>query len=184
MDQDLLVDQVVHLARFGMLYRLPVVLSTVNVSTGRNQPTIAPLQDVLPGITALDRATINAWKDAGFKQAVRAVGRRPSQADHGRAVDRGLPDLPRARRDARQIPDLPGDRRRRRDITRGASGRLDRIALADGKPTSMVQVGCELQRDWGRPDIAEGFTQILFGGDRPLAGASTEPAGNGVRAGR
>jgi hypothetical protein len=75
------------------LYRLPVVHSTVNVSTGRNQPTIAPLQDVLPGITALDRTTINAWKDAGFKQ-------------------------------------------------------------------------------------------ILFGGDRPLAGASTEPAGNGVRAGR
>ena len=60
MDQDVLVDRVVHLARFGMLYRLPVVLSTVNVSTGRNQPTIAPLQDVLPGIVALDRTTINA----------------------------------------------------------------------------------------------------------------------------
>ena len=76
MDQDLLVDRVVHLARFGMLYRLPVVLSTVNVSTGRNQPTIGPLQDVLPGITALDRTTINAWEDAEFKQAVRAAGRR------------------------------------------------------------------------------------------------------------
>jgi hypothetical protein len=50
-----------------MLYRLPVVLSTVNVSTGRNQPTIAPPQDVLPGITALDRTTINAWEDAEFK---------------------------------------------------------------------------------------------------------------------
>lgn len=76
MDQDVLVDRVVHLARFGMLYRLPVVLSTVNVSTGRNQPTIAPLQDVLPGIAALDRTTINAWEDTEFKQAVRAAGRR------------------------------------------------------------------------------------------------------------
>ena len=76
MDQDLLVNRVVHLARFGMLYRLPVVLSTVNVSTGRNQPTIGPLQDVLPGIPALDRTTINAWEDAEFKQAVRAAGRR------------------------------------------------------------------------------------------------------------
>src|ERR1700746_326378 len=36
MDQDLLVNRVARLARFGMLYRLPVVLSTVNVSTGRN----------------------------------------------------------------------------------------------------------------------------------------------------
>jgi hypothetical protein len=68
MDPGLLVDRVVHLARFGMLYRLPVVLSTVNVSTGRNQPTIRPLQDVLPGVTPLDRTTINAWEDTGFKQ--------------------------------------------------------------------------------------------------------------------
>ena len=60
----------------------------------------------------------------------------------------------------------------------------DRIALAGGKPTSLVQVGCELQRDWSRQETAEGFTQILFGGERPLAGAGTEPAGNGVRAGR
>jgi hypothetical protein len=61
---------------------------------------------------------------------------------------------------------------------------LDGIALAGGKPTSVVQVGCELQRDWARQDTAEGFTQILFGGDRPLAGAGTEPAGNAVRASR
>jgi hypothetical protein len=30
----------------------------------------------------------------------------------------------------------------------------------------------------------EGFTQILFGGDRPLAGARSESAGNGAPAGR
>jgi nicotinamidase-related amidase len=61
---------------------------------------------------------------------------------------------------------------------------LDRIAQAGGQPTSVVQVGCELQRDWARRETAEGFTQILFGGERPLAGASTEPAGDGARAGR
>ena len=61
---------------------------------------------------------------------------------------------------------------------------LDRIAQAGGQPTSVVQVGCELQRDWARQETAEGFTQILFGGERPLAGASTEPAGDGARAGR
>ena len=48
---------------------------------------------------------------------------------------------------------------------------LDRIAQAGGQPTSVTQVGCELQRDWARQETAEGFTQILFGGDRPLAGA-------------
>jgi hypothetical protein len=47
---------------------------------------------------------------------------------------------------------------------------LDRIAQAGGQPTSVVQVGCELQGDWARQETVEGFTQILFGGDRPLAG--------------
>ena len=61
---------------------------------------------------------------------------------------------------------------------------LDRIAQAGGKPTSVVQVGCELQRDWARQETADGFAQILFGGERPLAGASTKPAGNEASAGR
>ena len=60
----------------------------------------------------------------------------------------------------------------------------DRIAQAGCQPASVVQVGCELQRDWARQEAAEGFTQILFGGDSPLAGARSEPAGNGARAGR
>ena len=41
--------------------------------------------------------------------------------------------------------------------------------------------GC---RSWARQETADGFTQILFGGDRALAGARSEPAGNGTRAGR
>jgi hypothetical protein len=60
----------------------------------------------------------------------------------------------------------------------------DRIALAGGKLTGVVQVGCELQRDWSSHETADGFTQMLFGGERPLAGASTEPTGNGVHAGQ
>jgi len=44
---------------------------------------------------------------------------------------------------------------------------LDRIAQAGDQPTSVVQVGCELQRDWTRQETAEGFTQILFGGEQP-----------------
>jgi nicotinamidase-related amidase len=49
---------------------------------------------------------------------------------------------------------------------------LDRIAQGGGQPTSVTQVGCELQRDWARGETAEGFGQILFGGERALAGAA------------
>jgi nicotinamidase-related amidase len=182
MDQDVLVDRVVHLARFGMLYRLPVVLSTVNVSTGRNQPTIAPLQDVLPGIVALDRTTINAWEDTEFKQAVRAAGRRKLiMAALWTEACLTFPSLDAMSEGYETYPVT--------DAVGGTSPEahqagLDRIAQAGGQPTSVVQVGCELQRDWARQETAEGFTQILFGGDSPLAGARSGPAGNGARTGR
>lgn len=51
---------IVAVARTAKLYGVPVVLSTVNVKTGANQPTIHQLADVLDGVEALDRTTINA----------------------------------------------------------------------------------------------------------------------------
>jgi nicotinamidase-related amidase len=170
MDQDLLVDRVVHLARFGMLYRLPVVLSTVNVATGRNQPTIAPLQNVLPGITPLDRTTINAWEDTEFKQAVRAAGRHKLiMAALWTEAFLTFPSVDAMREGYETYPVT--------DAVGGTSPEahqagLNRIAQAGGQPTSVVQVGCELQRDWARGETAENFTQILFGGQRALAGAA------------
>jgi nicotinamidase-related amidase len=182
MDQDLLVDRIVHLARFATLYRLPIVLSTVNVRTGRNQPTIGPLQDALPGITALDRTSINAWEDTEFKRAVRAAGRRKLiMAALWTEACLTFPSLD-AMREGYEIYPVT-------DAVGGTSPEahqagLDRVAQAGGKPTSVVQVGCELQRDWDRQETAGGFTQVLFGGERPLAGARTTPAGSGVGAGR
>jgi nicotinamidase-related amidase len=169
MDQDMMVDRVVHLARLGMLYRVPVVLSTVNVATGRNDPTISPLQDALPGITPLDRTTINAWEDIEFKEAVRASGRRKLIiAALWTEACLTFPSLDAMREGYEVYPVT--------DAVGGTSSvaheaALDRIALAGGQPTSVVQVACELQRDWARQETVEGFTRILFGGDRPLAGA-------------
>src|SRR5271165_5585870 len=57
MDRRDLVMNIVAVARAARLYGLPIVLSTVNVKTGANQPTIRPLTDVLGKIEALDRTT-------------------------------------------------------------------------------------------------------------------------------
>lgn len=45
MDQDELVFNIVHTTKAALNYQLPIVLSTVNVASGRNKPTIAPLQE-------------------------------------------------------------------------------------------------------------------------------------------
>ena len=170
MDQDLLVDRVVHLARFAMLYRLPIVLSTVNVATGRNQPTIAPLQAALSEITALDRTTINAWEDVEFRRAVRAADRRKLiMAALWTEACLTFPSLDAMREGYETYPvaDAVGGT----SVEAHQAG-LDRIVQAGGQPTSVPQVGCELQRDWARGATAEGFEQILFGGKRALAAAA------------
>src|SRR5258708_5785058 len=49
MDRRALVENIVSVAKGAMLFKLPIVLSTVNVKTGRNAPTIKALQEVLGG---------------------------------------------------------------------------------------------------------------------------------------
>ncbi len=60
MDRRTLVTNIVCVARAAKLYGLPIVLSTVNVKSGKNQSTVHQLQDVLTGVESYDRSTINA----------------------------------------------------------------------------------------------------------------------------
>jgi nicotinamidase-related amidase len=76
MDRRELVTNIVAVARTAKLYGVPIVVSTVNVKTGANQPTIHQLADVLDGIEAVDRTTINAWEDEEFLNAVKAPAAR------------------------------------------------------------------------------------------------------------
>src|SRR5260221_13137547 len=76
MDQAKLVENIVTVAKTARAYGLPIVLSTVNVRTGVNKPTVAPLLEALGNSEALDRTTINAWEDVEFRKAVQATGRR------------------------------------------------------------------------------------------------------------
>lgn len=63
------------LARFARAIGVPVVLSTVGVEMGVNKSTIPSLREELSDVTEIDRSQMNAWEDAGFREAVRATGR-------------------------------------------------------------------------------------------------------------
>jgi len=52
------------------------VHSTVNIATGRGQPTLPELAGLLEDDKPLDRTTVNSWEDIEFVEAVRATGRR------------------------------------------------------------------------------------------------------------
>src|SRR5687768_13417690 len=76
MDRQLLVNNIVGVAKIGVAYGLPIIHSTVNVKTGLNKPPIPGLRKVLKDIPTIDRTSINSWEDVEFVKAVKAAGRK------------------------------------------------------------------------------------------------------------
>lgn len=159
-DKRQLVANVTALARIAKLYGLPVVLATVNVSTGRNQPTIHQLTEVLDDVPIIDRTSINAWEDEDFVAAVKATGRKKLiMAALWTEVCLVHPALDAIADGFEVYPVV--------DACAGTSleahnAALDRLLQAGAKPTSWVQLICELQRDWNREATVSGFSNILF----------------------
>lgn len=160
MDRRALVDNISSVAKLAMLFKLPVVLSTVNVKTGKNAPTIHQLQDVLVGVEALDRTTINAWEDQEFLDAVKATGRKKLiMTALWTEACLAFPTLDALREGYEVYPVVDAVGGTSLEAHRAA---LERVAQAGAKPISWVQMACELQRDWLRADTAAAFAQILF----------------------
>lgn len=159
-DKRQLVANVTALARIAKLYGLPVVLATVNVSTGRNQPTIHQITEVLGDVPIIDRTSINAWEDRDFVDAVKATGRKKLiMAALWTEVCLVHPALD-ALADGFEVYPVV-------DACGGTSleahnAGLERLAQAGARPTSWVQLICELQRDWNREATVPGFAEILF----------------------
>jgi len=155
-----LVANITALARIGKLYRLPAVLSTVNVATGINQPTIHQITDVLTDTKPIDRTSINAWEDEDFVRAVKATGRKKLiMAALWTEVCLVHPALDAIAEGFEVYPVV--------DCVAGTSleaheAGLRRLEQAGGKSITWVQLICELQRDWSRRATVPGFSEILF----------------------
>jgi nicotinamidase-related amidase len=159
-DLQLLVDNVVRVAKLGKAFNLPIVLSTVNVKGGQ-KPTVPPLKEVLSNERELDRTTINAWEDKEFLEAVEATGRKKLiMCALWTEACLIFPSLDAMREGYETYPVV--------DAVGGTSLEahqyaLQRIAQAGGKFESWAQLTCELQRDWNRADTIGPVRQIAFG---------------------
>jgi len=157
-DRRELVNNIVAVARIAKLYELPVVLSTVNVKTGINQPMITQVTDILPG-EPIDRTTVNAWEE-DFHAAVKATGRNKLLVCAlWTEVWLCFPVLDAIKENYEVYPII--------DAVGGTSSEAHKLALrrmiqAGAKPVSWVQLICELQRDWQRKNTAGDFAKILF----------------------
>ena len=144
----------------GKLYALPIVLSTVNVKTGANAPTIHQLAEVLAGIDAFDRTTINAWEDEEFVTAVKATGRKKLiMTALWTEACLSFPALDALREGYEVYPVVDAVGGTSVEAHRAA---LERLVQAGAHPTSWVQMLCELQRDWSRKETAQPFAELVF----------------------
>jgi nicotinamidase-related amidase len=159
MDHDLLVANIVSVARLAETFHLPVVLSTVNVAGGQG-PTVPELKAVLSEHKEIDRTTINSWEDVEFRRAVEATGRRKLiMTALWTEVCRAFPTLDALRAGFEVYPVV--------DAVGGTSPEahragLERILQAGAKPISWVSLACELQRDRARVETVPDVVDIVL----------------------
>jgi nicotinamidase-related amidase len=159
MDHELLLRNIVSVARLAKAYELPIVLSTVNVANGQG-PTLPELKEVLADDVELDRTQINAWEDVEFRAAVEATGRRKLiMTALWTEVCLAFPSLDAMRAGYEVFPVV--------DAVAGTSveahrAGLERIVQAGAQPISWVSLACELQRDWGRTSTVAEVVDIVL----------------------
>jgi nicotinamidase-related amidase len=159
MEHELLLDNIVSVARLGKAYDLPIVLSTVNVANGQG-PTLPELKAVLVDNEEIDRTTINSWEDVDFRQAVAATGRKKLiMTALWTEVCLAFPTLDALREGFEVYPVV--------DAVGGTSPEahrsgLERIVQAGAQPISWVSLACELQRDWARVETVPDVVDIVL----------------------
>jgi nicotinamidase-related amidase len=171
MERQRLVSNIIRASKAALLYRLPIVHSTVNVQTGINKPPIAPLRKLLDKVPTYDRTTINAWEDIEFRRAVEATGRKKlimTALWTEACLTFPALDAMGEGYDVYVVADAVGGT----SVTAHDMA-LRRVEQAGGKMISVTQMFCELQRDWRRKETVPGFMTLFFdmGGSAGVAAA-------------
>lgn len=159
MPQEELVFNIVSTAKAAVNYGLPIIQSTVNVSTGRNKPPIAPLMDVLHDFPTYDRTTINSWEDVEFREAVEDTGRRKlimTALWTEACLTFPALDALKEGYEVYVVVDAVGG-----TSVAAHEAALRRIEQAGDRLISRTQLYCELQRDWSRTETLPGFMNVF-----------------------
>jgi nicotinamidase-related amidase len=159
-DRDLLLDNIVSTVKTAKAFRMPIVHSTINVATGRGQPTVPELAELLGDYPPIDRTTTNAWEDAAFLAAVRAAGRRKLiLCALWTEICMAFPALDALREgyDVYPVVDAIGGTSEEAHRTG-----VDRVVQAGAQPVTWVALAVELQRDWAREETVGDVIEIVL----------------------
>jgi nicotinamidase-related amidase len=148
-EPQLVVNNVVALAKTAKLLGVPTVLTTVVAARSGN--IIGGIHDVFPDQQPIDRTFINSWQDTQLVNAVEKTGRKKLViAGLWTEVCVAMPAI-QAQGEGYDVYVVP-------DASGGVSAEahamaMDRMVQAGIKPITWLAVLCEWQRDWAaRPD--------------------------------
>jgi nicotinamidase-related amidase len=160
MDRRALVENITAVARAATLFKLPIVLSTVNVGSGRNKPTIQQVVEVLGDVRPIDRTSMNSWEDVELVAAVKATGRKKLiMIALWTEVCLAFPALDAMRAGYEVYPVVDAVGGTSLEAHRAA---ISRMVQAGAQPITWASLLCELQRDWARSETADAFSKLLF----------------------
>ena len=169
MDPGEMVFNLVSIARAAVTYKLPIIHSTVNVTSGRSQGAIAPVMEVIGNVPIYDRTTINSWEDVECRQAIEAAGRRKliiAALWTEACLTFPALDAMLAGYEVYVPVDAVGG------TSLGAhEAALRRMEQAGAKLTGRTQIYCELQRDWNREATIPGLMDLF----KRYEGAKSHP---------
>jgi nicotinamidase-related amidase len=160
MDRQLLINNIVGASKAAITYDLPIVHSTVNVETGLNEPAIPQLRKVLEAYPTYDRTSINAWEDVEFRKAVEDTGRKKLiMTALWTEACLTFPTLDALQEgyEVYAVTDAVGG-----TSLAAHEAALRRVEQAGAKLISVVQLFCELQRDWAREETAKQFMDLFI----------------------
>ena len=147
------------LAQATRVFGVPSILSTIGVKLRSDHPTLPSIRDELADQPELDRNTMNAWEDAGIRDAVAQTGRR-------RLIFAGLwtevcllyPVL-HAQSEGFETYFV-------RDAVGGSTvlaheTAVERMIQAGSRPLTLNSLLTEWVRDWGTTPYEKPFTQYM-----------------------
>jgi nicotinamidase-related amidase len=141
-------------------FDLPIVHSTINVATGRGQPTVPEIAERLEDNPPIDRTTTNAWEDAEFLAAVHETGRRKLIiCALWTEICMAFPTLDALQEGYDVYPVVDAIGGTSEEAHRAG---IQRVVQSGAQPISWVGLAVELQRDWAREETVADVIEIVL----------------------
>lgn len=157
-DRTTILQNLQIVAKAAKLFNVPTILSTV-AAKSFSGAMIPEVTSIFPDSEPIDRTSINAWLDAGFREAVEKTGRKKILVvglwTEACVLFPAL-DMIREGYEVYVATDACGD------ISVEAHERaVQRLVQAGAVPMTSLQFLFELQQDWSRSETYEGCMKIM-----------------------